>query len=264
MACSPTGIFNILIISKIIIIIIMITAKTEQRLNSIQRWFVRLILQVGPGAPLPSLYWDFEMLDMKLQVWREKVMMVVSLRGLKEEALAHRIYSEQKSNAWPGLCEETQKICLELNIEDCNTTKLSKCAYRKYVTKACHIKNEEWLRQQSEGKEKCAKMAGEKYGKKKYVSQKIIHNVRHTYRSRFRLQPFAGNYSHDQRFAKTDFMCRCGTDKETESHLVSGHCPAYKSIREKYENFDHDEDLLSYFKEVLDKRDELDREAEKQ
>ena len=189
-------------------------------------------------------------------------MLVVSLRGLELGALAHRFYSEQQSNGWPGLCEETKKICLDLNIEDCNTTKMTKWDYRKYVTKACHRKNEEWLRQQSEGKEKCSKILGEKYGKKKYICQKIMHNVRQSYRSRFGLQPFAGNYSHDQRFAKTDYMCRCLTDKETETHLMSGHCPSYSNIRGKYENFDNDEDLLSYFKEVLEKRDELDREAE--
>ena len=56
-------------------------------------------------------------------------------------------------------------------------------------------------------------------------------------------------------------MSRCGTDKE-QCYLVSGHCPAYISIREKYEHFDNDKDLLSYFKEVLEKMDELDREAE--
>ena len=36
--------------------------ETERRLNSLQQWFLRLVLQVGPGAPLPSLYWDFSCL----------------------------------------------------------------------------------------------------------------------------------------------------------------------------------------------------------
>ena len=106
-----------------------------------------------------------------------------------------------------------------------------------------------------------------KNGGRKIWQKEICESENHTKcqtYSRFRLQPFPGNYSHDQRFAKTEFMCRCGTDKETESHLVSGHCPAYLSIREKYGNFDNEEDLLSYFKEVLEKRDELDREAENQ
>ena len=56
-------------------------------------------------------------------------------------------------------------------------------------------------------------MVGEKYGRKKVF-------------------PYL-------RFSKTDFMCRCGTDKETESQLVAGHCPAYKSIREKYEKYEN-------------------------
>ena len=36
-----------------------ILPKTEKQLNQCQNWFVRLILQVGPGTPLPSLSWDF-------------------------------------------------------------------------------------------------------------------------------------------------------------------------------------------------------------
>ena len=46
--------------------------ETEQRLNSLQQWYLRLVLQVGPGAPLPSLYWDFSCLEMGLRVDREK------------------------------------------------------------------------------------------------------------------------------------------------------------------------------------------------
>ena len=49
-----------------------ISAKTEKQLNRCQNWFVRLILQVGPGTPLPSLSWDFSLLDMGLRVKLEK------------------------------------------------------------------------------------------------------------------------------------------------------------------------------------------------
>ena len=43
-------------------------ASTEKRLNSLQSWFVRLILQVGPSSPLLSLLWDTPALDMGLRV----------------------------------------------------------------------------------------------------------------------------------------------------------------------------------------------------
>ena len=39
------------------------SGPTETKLNSLQQWFVRLILQVGPGAPRASLLWDFGLLD---------------------------------------------------------------------------------------------------------------------------------------------------------------------------------------------------------
>ena len=71
------------------------TSDTEKELNSLQRWFVRLILQVGPGTPLASLLWDFCMLDMGLRVWVEKVMLVLYVSRLEEDTLAQQMYEEQ-------------------------------------------------------------------------------------------------------------------------------------------------------------------------
>ena len=47
-------------------------SETEGKLNNIQCWFVCLVLQIGPGAPLSALLWDSQLLDMGLRVWREK------------------------------------------------------------------------------------------------------------------------------------------------------------------------------------------------
>ena len=63
---------------------------------------------------------------------------------------------------------------------------------------------------------------------------------------------------------KTNYLCRCLEDRETESHLMSGKCKFYKDIREKYDNFSSDEDLVNYFREVLDRRDEMDKELDKE
>ena len=49
-----------------------ISTATEKELNKIQSWFLRLILQVGQGAPLVSLSWDSSVLDMGLRVKKEK------------------------------------------------------------------------------------------------------------------------------------------------------------------------------------------------
>ena len=99
----------------------------------------------------------------------------------------------------------------------------------------------------------------ESYRKKSYISKNLISDVRQVYRSRVGLQPFAGNYSHNRKYEKSDYLCRCKEYRETESHLMSGNCKTYNDIREKYDDFTRDEDLVNFFKEVLERRDELDK-----
>ena len=116
-----------------------ITSETEKKLNKTQSWFLRLVFQIGQGAPLASLLWDSGFLEMGLRIKIEKLLLVLHIRNLTENSLARQIYEEQKKLNWPGLAAETAAICLELNIEDCNSTKMSKCDYKQIVVRACHL-----------------------------------------------------------------------------------------------------------------------------
>ena len=185
--------------------------------------------------------------------------MLRHVRNLEEESLARQIYEEQKRNGWPGLHEESRIICEELNIEDCNTTRLSKSNFRKLITTACHRKNEIFLRATA-SEVKCRRIQNEDYGQKEYLSMKTIHESRSWYRTRFGLQPFAGNYSHDRRFAKTNWLCKCGTAQEEEGHIVSGNCQVYGDLKDKFGDLGEDSNLVSYFQAVLDRREDLERE----
>ena len=141
-----------------------ITSATVEKLNQTQSWFLRLIFQIGQGAPLASLLWDSGFLDIGFRIYIEKIMLVMHIRSLEENTLANQIYEEQKKMHWPGLATETFNICLELNIEDCNSTMVTKSEYRKIVIQACHRKNEEKLRALARGK--CDRINHEEYGKK--------------------------------------------------------------------------------------------------
>ena len=178
-------------------------------------------------------------------------MLVLHIRSLGSNTLAGSLYEQQQEMGWPGLVVETGQICRDLMIDDCNTTTISKKAYRKLVSAACHQKNEERMRAQAAGKPKCDRIMSEAYGKKEYISRKLIHEVRQIYRTRVKLQPFAGNYSRDKKFEKTQFLCRCLNSREDESHLLSGICPIYSDIHEKFKNFDEDDDLVEFFNLVL-------------
>ena len=153
-----------------------ITPKTEKQLNKCLNWFLRLVLLVGPGTPLPSLLWDSTCLEMGLRIKMEKILFVLHLRSLPDDSLAKKIYIEQKQKHWPGLALETETYCHELNIQNCNTTDLNKSLYKKYVIEACHAQNEKYLRSQAKGK--CERLAHEEYGKKQYFFNKNISSVR--------------------------------------------------------------------------------------
>ena len=114
-----------------------------------------------------------------------------------------------------------------------------------------------------DGKIKCERIITEKYGRKKYIDHELISRVRETYKARFGLLSFAGNYKNDKRFSGDSGLCKCKRDLEKEPHLLSGNCEVYGEIRDKYGDLRDDESLVSFFLEVLDKRDAID-EAEKQ
>ena len=107
-------------------------------------------------------------------------------------------------------------------------------------------------------------MSKENYGEKIYINNEKIEYVRDMFRTRFGLQPFAGNYSNDRRFLRTNWLCRCKVSREEESHLMSGNCEVYGEIRGKYDNLEDDENLVQFFTEVLQMRDELDEKEKNQ
>ena len=197
-----------------------ISANTVKKLNQLQCWYLRLALQVGPGAARASLLWDTASWDMDLRIFREKILLVLHIRSMDSNSFANLIYEEQKTKQWPGLAKEASIICQSLNIEECNQTGLDKQNYMKLVKAAINLENERRLRLLAHGK--CQRIVGEDYGKKEYITNKNIFRVRQQYRARFGLEKFAGNYSNDQRFASSEWLCRCLEAREEESHLTSG------------------------------------------
>ena len=208
---------------------VAITAAMEKRLNDLQLWFARLALQVGKGTPRAALTWETGLMDMKLRIWIEKLMLVLHIRSLEETSLARQIYEEQTTNKWPGLVQETTSICTNLNIEDCNTTNISKKDYKYIVTEACKKKDEEIKRKEAEGNIKCKRIMNDSYGRKNYIKQQNIKVSREYFRTRVSMHRFAGNYRHDPAFGRTGGLCRCLTAREEEQHLTSGNCPCTRT-----------------------------------
>ena len=186
-------------------------------------------------------------------------MFVLHVRSLDKETLAYRVYIRQYEKKWPGLASETKQICEKLGIEDCNTTNLNRNQYRKLVKDACHKENEKLLKATATPV-KCSRILTEEYGKQTYIEEGRIEESRKWFKTRFGLNAFAGNFSHDRRFSKTDWLCRCKTSIEDEGHIVSGQCPVYGGLRTQFGDLGEDRNLVAYFTAVLDRREELEEE----
>ena len=161
------------------------------------------------------------------------------------------------AKGWPGLAKECKEICEELKIEDINTTNMVKSAYKRLIQSAIRARDEVLIREQAGDKMKCKEIMKENYGKKAYLDNKKIEDVRFRFRSRVGLLPFAGNFSNDRKYAKSNWLCRCGK-KENESHIKDGTCPIYNDIWKEYDNLNNDEDLVHFFAVVLERRSQLE------
>ena len=71
------------------------------------------------------------------------------------------------------------------------------------------------------------------------------------------MHAFAGNYSHDKRYAKTNWLCLCQNSREEEIHLKSGECTVYGDLTHKYSDLSSDDDLADLFREILARRELL-------
>ena len=116
------------------------------------------------------------------------------------------------------------------------------------------------MRNQQATDTKCARITKESYGRQSYVSKSTIKEARNLFRTRFGLQNFAGNYSHDRKFASSDWLCRCKGAKEEEGHIVQGDCTVYRDLRSQFGDLGEDQNLAVFFRAVLDRRDSLEEE----
>ena len=166
---------------------------------------------------------------------------------MSTDTIARKVYESQRAHGYKGLVLETASICEQLNIEDCNQMDINSYSnkqYRQLLLQKCKQLDESRLRESATGLKKCEKIMKDKYGKKTYMSMNTIQGVRQHFYTRVKMQPFAGNYSKDPRFYKTNWMCECKLVREDEDHLISGSCPSYKDIWDNYSDLENDSELV--------------------
>ena len=90
-------------------------------------------------------------------------MLALHIKRMDEGTLAKLVFDEQIEKKWPGLAQEADVICHELGVQNFQLTKLSQKLYRSKLVEASHVKNEELIKNQIQGKVKCERIFEEKY-----------------------------------------------------------------------------------------------------
>ena len=200
--------------------------EAEKRLDALQNWFLRILLRQGPGAPSSAILWELQVLSMARRIWREKLCLSLHVARLGEDTLANKVWKEQQLYNWPGLAKESKEIAEKLGVEDVDETLLTASQYRKTVTEACESYDARLLKEDMMDKIKCAKIVSEEYGRKEYVARLVPGEVRDYFATRVSMIALAGNFSRDNRFRRTGWLCLCG-EREEQEH-VRLHCNVYK------------------------------------
>ena len=77
----------------------------------------------------------------------------------------------------------------------------------------------------------------------------------------YRLPEF---FSHNKKYAKTEWLCQCKREKEEEGHILSGKCNVYSDLISQFGDLAEDKNLVQFFQAVLDRREELEEEDRRQ
>ena len=131
-----------------------IRKETENELEDLQFFFLRLALRVPSGTPKVALRSETGMLSMKLRIWKKKLMFLHHISGLKEDVLAKKVWEQQKTRNWPGLVAEGQAIFKELGLDEEGMQECSKLEWRMKVGEAFAAKDEKFMLEEIRSKSK--------------------------------------------------------------------------------------------------------------
>ena len=231
--------------------------QTEERLEELQLFFVRLILRVPVSTPKAALRSETGLLSMKDRVDKEKVMLIHHLKSHDESCVARQVYDQQLQNNWPGLGSEARDICMRIKVENVNITLCSKNEFKDLVNKAFKRENKISLRSAMEGKVKLQNLVTESCNMKEYFRENSMTRMREMFRIKTNMNEIKGNFKHDVKNKVEGIACvACWSEDEVNSHVMT--CDKYQDLRVG-RDLDKDSDLVNFFRDVMARRDEIQK-----
>ena len=235
-----------------------ISTESVERLDKLQNTFLQMLFSVSQSCPKPVLCWDTATMLMQVRVDKSKLELLHHIKNLDESSLAKQIFNEQKSAKWPGLVAEGVQISKDWNVPDITESDVivSKVGWKTQLKNEAKKQNSKLLSDMIKKSSKLEELRNEEYGEKDYLRKMSMHDARINFSLRSRMFKCKMNFLNTPQYRAEMWRCdSCQTCIDSQSHVL--YCPAYQQLREG-KSLTSDQDIVTYFKEVLEIRLKLD------
>ena len=243
--------------------------NTEEQCDNLIYLYWRIMLQVPESTPRIALVAETATMRTKWRVWQEKLLLVKRLQRQKTTSLARLVYEEQVKLGWPGLAEEASKICVTIGLPDINMCKVKK----EDIHNAIFFNHLKDLKDNLKDSKKLEKIVHQDYCKEQeYLHGKSLDCIRTQFRIRTEmLESFKDNYRSKNRTLDRGeedddpgLQCQyCDlTEPARDSQAHCLQCPAWGHLRQDLD-LTFMEDMVSYFRRVMEARADLEEEERK-
>ena len=226
-----------------------ISQTTLNELEDMQKRFLRCLLAVGSGCPIPSLYWETGVTLIKYRILQKKLLFIHHLHTLPSSSLAKEVLNLQESLNLPGLIRECNQILRDNNLFQIG--KFTKAQWKHRVKCLITKLNEDELIAMSKRYKKIDFGTSVKSTlRNTFLKDMKVHDARMLFRIRSKMvQTVQMNLPNDRAFTANLWTCvACKAERDTQSHVMR--CKEYKIHREGL-NLANELDTVKYFHKIV-------------
>ena len=231
--------------------------RTLKELDKLQLKFLRLILAVGTGCPIPMLYAETGTMLMSNRVLLRKLLFLHHVATLSPNTLARQVYEREcrqdPLTSGVTLVRECQTYLTEFGIHDIQS--YTKYQIKGILRKKIFLKNKCELIQMSEKYKKIdtASFSCESFQMKQYFKELNLQQSCLQFKLNSKMTPkIASNFHCDPKYCEMNYLCvGCSVRRDSEDHVTR--CERYSDLRQNL-NLDVQKDLLTFFQLVIDRR----------
>ena len=227
--------------------------KSEIRiLDNLQHEMIRVILRIPSSTPLPALRGATGLMGMEWRIWKEKLLLIHSIKKTKDSCLANQILEEQIALGFPGPAEEATEICRIVGLPDICTEEVG----IRDIKSGIHNHHLKMLEKEMQSLKKCNMLISTDLKKPQpYLTNSCLEETRMSFRLQCQMLDIPGDM-------KTKYKGRTecqdclpwGLQDEDSPNITQEHlmeCPAYSNLRTGRDLENNMRDKTQYFMDVM-------------